>query len=80
MPRGPRPSTRANPAGLTARERDVLAVLAEGSSNQEIAARLFLSPRTVENHVAAILAKLGAATRADAVSAARSLGILPQSE
>jgi DNA-binding CsgD family transcriptional regulator len=80
IPRGPRPSTRSHPAGLTAREVNVLAVLAEGRSNQEIAERLFLSPRTVENHIAAILPKLGAANRAEASEAARRLGIIPQAE
>ena len=80
VPRGPRPATRANPGGLTRREVDVVALLAEGHSNQEIAGRVFLSSRTVENHVASILAKLGADTRADAVTSARQLAIVPQSE
>ena len=80
VPRGPRPSTRSHPAGLTEREVDVLALLVAGIGNQEIAARLFLSPRTVENHVAAILAKLGVATRAEAAVAAARIGITPQSE
>jgi DNA-binding CsgD family transcriptional regulator len=80
VPRGPRPSTRSHPAGLTAREVDVLRLLAEGYSNQEIAERLFRSTRTVENHVAAILTKLGAKNRAGARNAAGLLGIVPQSE
>jgi DNA-binding CsgD family transcriptional regulator len=80
VPRGPRPSTRANPAGLTARELDILALLASGNSTQEMAGRLFLSARTVENHVAAILAKLGATTRTEAVAAATQAGIIPKSE
>jgi DNA-binding CsgD family transcriptional regulator len=78
VPRGPRPSTRANPAGLTAREVDVIHLLAEGLANLDIAERLFISPRTVENHVAAILVKLGATSRAEASVAARQLGIVPQ--
>lgn len=80
IPRGPRPATRANPAGLTARESEILAQLADGLSNQEIASRLFLSPRTVERHVSSILGKLGASTRAEAAAAAARLGSAPQSE
>ena len=64
VPRGPRRTTRANPAGLTARQLEVLALLVEGLTNAEIADRLVVSPRTAEHHVAAVLAKLGAATRA----------------
>src|SRR5262249_43561773 len=56
VPRGPRSRTRAHPGGLTARQQDVLALLAEGLTNSRIAQRLFLSPRTVDNHVAEILA------------------------
>jgi DNA-binding NarL/FixJ family response regulator len=50
-------------AGVTSREMDVLALVSTGMTNAEIAARLFLSPRTVETHVASLLAKLGAADR-----------------
>lgn len=80
VPRGPRPSTRRHPAGLTAREFEVLTLLVDGSNNQEIARRLFLSSRTVENHVAAVFAKLGVTNRAAALDAARRLGLVPQSE
>ena len=73
VPRGPRPATRANPAGLTARQLEVLALLADGLSNAEIAERLVVSPRTAEHHVAAVLAKLGATTRWDAVRRASEL-------
>ena len=73
VPRGPRPATRANPAGLTARQLEVLALLADGLSNAEIAERLFVSPRTAEHHVAAVLAKLGATTRWEAVRRASEL-------
>ena len=68
VPRGPRPSTRANPAGLSARQAEVLALLAEGLSNAEIARRLFLTPKTVEHHVGAILRKLRVNSRAEAVA------------
>ncbi|HET8607522.1 MAG TPA: AAA family ATPase [Gaiellaceae bacterium] len=75
LARGPRSSTRGNPAGLTAREVEVLALVAEGLTNGEIAERLFLSTRTVEHHVAAILRKLAAKTRAQASSEAARLGL-----
>lgn len=74
--RGPRRSTRANAAALTAREVDVLALLGEGLRNAEIADRLFLSPRTVDHHVSAILRKLGVHTRGEAVATATKLGVL----
>jgi predicted ATPase/DNA-binding CsgD family transcriptional regulator len=78
IPRGPRPSTRANQAGLTARQLEVLELLAEGLSNSEIASRLFTSPKTVEHHVSAVLAKLGTCSRAQAISAAHRLELLPK--
>jgi DNA-binding CsgD family transcriptional regulator len=62
-PRVPAPRTSGR---LTQREREVLGLLAEGLSNQQIADRLFLSKRTVEHHVGNILAKVGVATRAEA--------------
>jgi DNA-binding NarL/FixJ family response regulator len=73
--RGPRPTTQANPAGLTQRQLDVLALLAHGLRNAEIAERLFLSNRTVEHHVAAILRKLSVKTRAQASAEAVRLGL-----
>ena len=74
---GPRPATAANPAGLTSRETEVLGLLAVGLSNTEIAARLVLSGRTVDNHVAAILRKLGVRTRSEARAQAERLILRP---
>ena len=59
---------------LTAREVDVLGLLARGRSNADITAVLFVSPKTARNHVSSILGKLGAATRAEAVARARDAG------
>lgn len=74
-PRGPRASTRSNPAHLTERELEVLALLGQSLSNAEIADRLVLSRRTVEHHVAAILRKLSARTRVQAGAEAQRLGL-----
>ncbi len=63
VPRGPIPATRDNVAGLTPRQLDVLTLLAEGLPNAAIAERLVLSVRTVDHHVAALMAKLGAVSR-----------------
>jgi DNA-binding CsgD family transcriptional regulator len=73
VPRGVRPSTRSHPAGLTSREAEVLGLLAAGLRNADIARRLFLSEKTVGHHVSAILAKLGASSRLDAVRRAREI-------
>jgi DNA-binding CsgD family transcriptional regulator/tetratricopeptide (TPR) repeat protein len=75
VPRGPRRTTKANVAGLTPRQVDVLALLAEGLSNAEIAARLTLSPKTVDHHISAVLGKLGVTSRGQAAAAARGLGL-----
>jgi DNA-binding CsgD family transcriptional regulator/tetratricopeptide (TPR) repeat protein len=75
LPRGPRPATAANPAGLTQRELDVLSLLAAGMRNAEIADRLVVSARTVDHHVSAILRKLGARSRGAAVLTAVRLGL-----
>jgi DNA-binding CsgD family transcriptional regulator len=75
IPRGPRATTRANPAGLTAREVEVLRLVAGGLPNSEIATRLFLSPRTVDHHVSAVLGKLGVERRSEVAPAAARAGI-----
>ena len=69
-------STRGNAAGLTARQAEILDLLAEGLSNPEIAEHLFESGRTVENHVREILKKLDAPNRQEAVASARERGVL----
>jgi len=76
IPRGPRPSTKENPAGLTSRQMEVLSLLAEGLGNSEIGGRLFVSTKTVDHHVSAILAKLDARTRGEAVSIALQSGLI----
>ena len=75
LPRGPRKATRQNPAHLTARELDVLALVAQGLRNGDIADRLFVSKKTVDHHVSAILRKLGTRTRGEASLEAQRLGI-----
>lgn len=60
---------------LSDRERDVLALLAEGAGNADIARRLFLSDKTVRNYVSSILAKLGVDSRAQAIVLAREAGL-----
>jgi DNA-binding CsgD family transcriptional regulator/tetratricopeptide (TPR) repeat protein len=76
VPRGPR-RTATNAAGLTPRQLDVLRLLAEGGSNAEIARRLSLSPKTVDHHVSAVLAKLGVTSRSQAVASAHRLKLVP---
>ena len=75
LPRGPRPQTRANPAGLTAREIEVLVLLMDGIRNAEIAQRLIVSEKTVDHHVSAILRKLDVRTRGEASAEAARLGL-----
>ena len=73
--RGPRQSTRSNPAGLTQREAEVLSLVAAGLRNAEIAERLFLTPKTVSHHLSAIYAKLGVDSRIAAAQVAARIGI-----
>lgn len=75
VPRGLRPSTRGNPAGLTTREVEVLRLLADGLTNAEIGSRLFVSDKTVEHHVSRILGKLGVPNRREAAKAAHHLDL-----
>jgi len=70
LPRRPQPGTLTNPAGLTDRQLEILRLVTAGLSNAEIAQRLVVSPRTVDHHVSAILAKLGVATRREAAARA----------
>jgi DNA-binding CsgD family transcriptional regulator len=72
IPRGVQQATGSHPAGLTARQQDVLALLAAGLTNDAIAQELFISAKTVSHHVSAILAKLEVDTRGQAASVAHS--------
>jgi DNA-binding CsgD family transcriptional regulator/tetratricopeptide (TPR) repeat protein len=76
VPRGRNETTRANPAGLTGREIEVLQLLVQGCTNAQLARRLHRSAKTVDHHVSAVLAKLGVRSRAQAVAAAFALGIV----
>jgi DNA-binding CsgD family transcriptional regulator len=71
LPRKPRQATRANPFGLTRRQGEILDLLTENLTNAEIADRLHISPKTVDHHVSAVLAKLNVATRREAAELAR---------
>lgn len=71
LPRGARTSTRSHPQGLTRREAEILALLSEGLRNSAIAERLFVSTKTVDHHVSAVLGKLGVSSRAEAVALTR---------
>jgi len=76
VPRGKSQATRDHAAGLTTRQAEVLELLAQGLTNTDIADELFVSHRTVENHVSAVLMKLDVPSREAAVEAARAQGIL----
>ena len=71
IPRGPRPTTRENPFGLTARQMQILNLLGENLTNAEIAARLYISPKPVDHHVSAVLARLDVHSRAEAAKLTR---------
>jgi DNA-binding CsgD family transcriptional regulator/tetratricopeptide (TPR) repeat protein len=75
IPRGPRAATRAAPAGLTPREQEVLALLADGLADREISERLVISERTVHHHVSAVLSKIGVSSRTAAAREAVRMGI-----
>jgi DNA-binding CsgD family transcriptional regulator/tetratricopeptide (TPR) repeat protein len=75
IPAGPRTATREHPLGLTRREHEVLDLICARHTNAEIAGKLFISVKTVDHHVSAVLAKLGAPTRRAAASRAAKLGL-----
>jgi DNA-binding CsgD family transcriptional regulator len=79
VPNGVRATTREHPAGLTAREQEVLAHLCARRSNDEIASALFISVKTADHHVSAVLAKLGVHSRQEAAAEALARGLTPQS-
>jgi len=74
------PRRREGPAGLTEREVEVLRLAARGLTNKDIASVLFISPKTVANHIEHIYAKIGASTRAMAGLFAMKHGLLPEEE
>jgi DNA-binding CsgD family transcriptional regulator/tetratricopeptide (TPR) repeat protein len=71
IPRGARVSTRCHPHGLTRREAQTLALMSDGLRNSIIAKQLFVSTKTVDHHVSAILAKLDVASRVEAIALVR---------
>ncbi len=80
IPAGPRTTTREHPLGLTRREQEVLGLICAGHTNAEIAGQLFISAKTVDHHVSAVLAKLGATTRNAAAAQAARLGLVPAAD
>ncbi len=80
IPVGPQTTTRAHPLGLTKREHEVLDLICAGHTNAEIAALLFISAKTVDHHVSAVLAKLDVPSRIAAASRAAQLGLAGSAE
>ena len=76
VPRGPRKQTKSHPAGLTARQADVLELVAKGMTNADIAEQLFVSPKTVDHHVSALLMKLEVSSRKEAAKVASERGLV----
>lgn len=76
VPARRRSTTIEHPAGLTSRQEEVLRHMSHGLTNAELAETLYISPKTVDHHVSAILTKLGVANRREAVRSARALGLL----
>jgi ATP/maltotriose-dependent transcriptional regulator MalT len=76
IPARPRNSTRANPAGLTNRQLDVAKLLARGLTNAEIASRLYISAKTADHHVSAVLTKMGLPNRRSVALHAEELGLI----
>jgi DNA-binding CsgD family transcriptional regulator/tetratricopeptide (TPR) repeat protein len=76
VPRGPRKEARSHPAGLTPRQVEVLELVVGGLTNAEIAERLFVSPKTIDHHVSALLTKLDVPSRQDAAAIARKRGFV----
>jgi len=80
IPRGPHESTRSNAAGLTRREIEIARLISDGLRNSEIAARLFVSPKTVDHHVSSVLSKLGLKVRSQVRGEAERWGLLKNGE
>jgi DNA-binding CsgD family transcriptional regulator len=78
--RSARAATREHPLGLIRREREVLALVCAEYTNAEIGAKLFISAKTIDRHVSAVLGKLGASTRQAAASQAARLGLASAAE
>ena len=76
IPAGPHAATREHPLGLTRREAEVLDLIRDGRTNAQIAKRLFVSVRTVDHHVSAILVKLRVSTRQEAATAAQRMMVV----
>jgi DNA-binding NarL/FixJ family response regulator len=76
VPARRRATTVANPSGLTSRQLDVARLVASGLPNAELAQKLYISPRTADHQVSAVLTKLGLGTRREVVRRASELGLV----